>query len=321
MGDDGDGSDGAAGGVPASPSHASGGASGEAGGSESAPGRAGDGGGSGAGDANALDADGCGAEEKNCERSDPDCETHVNTVTTCGACDVSCTPNHGTPSCIDLKCVVQPGACEATFGDCDHDGTNGCEAALLSDSNNCGSCGRVCEGATPCTNGMCATVKYATATARIEDYPYFTQDRVFFPVLETGIAFVPRDGTSLPLTATQKDSTATISLTGDATNVYWLRYGAPGTIRRLVTSGDGDPAKANDDVGPVQRPYCCFSDEYRTPSILRSNATALSASLSFGTSRPPNAISALSSSSGLFWALPVQRSGLSSRSSENLPRV
>jgi hypothetical protein len=265
-----------------SPDGMDGGASGGlAGAGDEANGAASDGGNSGAatggeGGGNELDADGCGPATKNCERSNPDCETDVDTVTSCGACDVSCEQVHGKPTCEALKCVVKPGACDATFGDCDQDGTNGCETPLTTDPNNCGTCGRSCEGGTPCTNGMCAAVAYATASAALTDRPYFTAGRIFFSVANRGIGFVARDGTALPLTATEKDSSGPITLTGDADYVYWLRNTSPATIRKLATNAEGEVLKVNDNVGAT----------YNGFDLLRSNATALFFSWEVGYTAP-----------------------------------
>jgi hypothetical protein len=49
--------------------------------------------------------------------------------------------------------------CPSGFGNCDGDGTNGCEADLSSSPTNCGACGNVCNLAhavSECTFGRCA---------------------------------------------------------------------------------------------------------------------------------------------------------------------
>jgi hypothetical protein len=62
--------------------------------------------------------------------------------------------------CVANQCVVdmdagEAGACLAGWADCDTNQANGCEAYLFGDSNNCGSCGVVCGGATSCEAGTC----------------------------------------------------------------------------------------------------------------------------------------------------------------------
>lgn len=69
----------------------------------------------------------------------------------CGTCDTVCTgaPN-ATPVCSAGICGA---ICLAGFGNCDAD-SPGCETNLLSDRNNCGSCGNVC-ATTSCNGGQC----------------------------------------------------------------------------------------------------------------------------------------------------------------------
>jgi len=156
----------------------------------------------GAAGADPLDADGCPREVKNCDRTSSDCETDVSTVTTCGACNVSCQAIHGSVTCQNFRCVVPPGSCQTNYADCDNDGTNGCETSLLTDSGHCGSCGRSCDGGAPCTNGMCATVAVTPGLdaggAYINDI-YFSKDKVFWVTDDnTGLHFIDRAPPSLP---------------------------------------------------------------------------------------------------------------------------
>jgi hypothetical protein len=70
---------------------------------------------------------------------------------------VTCSAANGTAECNPANGTCQISACDAGFGDCDGDPTNGCETDLRSDAANCGRCGFVC-GATPgqiCVNGFC----------------------------------------------------------------------------------------------------------------------------------------------------------------------
>ena len=50
--------------------------------------------------------------------------------------------------------------CASGWGDCDAVAGNGCERPLASDGNNCGACGRVCDGG-PCESGTCRASGYA----------------------------------------------------------------------------------------------------------------------------------------------------------------
>jgi len=211
-----------------------------------------------------VDVDGCGKAMKNCEPSNPDCETSVDTVTSCGACDVHCDQVHGTPICQDSRCVVPAGNCEAGYSDCDEDGSNGCESALSTDPNNCGSCGRVCEGA--CQSGQCTPVVVVDIGSSIagEDV-YFTDDKVFFSSWNktgTELGFGARAPASLPGAPTWVATTSVDSLAGDAEFVYLLRnpYGSVHEIRKLAVDGQSPLLQVNEDVGGY--------------TYLRSNATA-----------------------------------------------
>lgn len=247
-----------------------GGAAGELGENSAAGDGAGDGGESAAGsggEAGGFDADGCGQSTKNCERSNPDCETSVDTVTSCGECDVHCDAVHGTPICEEFKCVVPAGKCEAGYGDCDNDGQNGCETALTSDSNNCGTCGRVCQGNTPCQASQCASVVVVEIGSSIagEDV-HFTANNVFFSSWDktgTELGFGAREPATFPGTPTWISATTSVqSITGDANFVYFLRdpFGSVHNIRKLAVDGTGLVAQVNEDVA--------------NSSYLRSNATA-----------------------------------------------
>jgi MYXO-CTERM domain-containing protein len=96
------------------------------------------------GDCNSSDTDGCESEIA----SDPN---H------CGACGNQCNMPHVIDSyCYKGVCCI--GTCETGWVDCDSIPGNGCEADLDGDTNNCGTCGHVCDydHATPeCNSGSC----------------------------------------------------------------------------------------------------------------------------------------------------------------------
>lgn len=69
------------------------------------------------------------------------CETSVTaSMEHCGACDTPCVSTNGNAVCGAGMCVL---ACTPGFGDCDSDGTNGCENTLDS-ATDCGGCGVAC---------------------------------------------------------------------------------------------------------------------------------------------------------------------------------
>jgi hypothetical protein len=86
----------------------------------------------------------------------------LTSATHCGTCATACAPLPGAAvSCLAGVCVL---ACTPGFMDCDGDPTNGCEAALDSDTNNCGACGVVCQKG-PCSKGTCKTQNDDAGTA------------------------------------------------------------------------------------------------------------------------------------------------------------
>ncbi len=86
------------------------------------------------------------------------CEADLNSnASACGACGNTCPvrPN-ATAACRSAMCAV---ACNAGFGDCDGNNTNGCELPIIADIRNCGSCGATCvvrpNSVANCAAGMC----------------------------------------------------------------------------------------------------------------------------------------------------------------------
>ncbi len=77
----------------------------------------------------------------------------------CGSCGFACSSINGTASCVSGNCQI---ACSPSYADCDENPANGCEAALQTDVNNCGTCGVACpgisNGTAVCSNGTCDAV-------------------------------------------------------------------------------------------------------------------------------------------------------------------
>ncbi len=86
-----------------------------------------------------------------CNGVDDDCDARVDE----GAIATSCRAIGGTATCSAGRCVF---TCDAGRGDCDGDGTNGCEATFATDVNNCGACGEECGVAGVCTAGTCDAI-------------------------------------------------------------------------------------------------------------------------------------------------------------------
>jgi hypothetical protein len=82
------------------------------------------------------------------------CEVDTRTSTAhCGACNTRCTPPNGTPVCTAGACAIA--ACNAGFGDCDGNASNGCEVDLRGAASHCGMCGNACPSR-PMAAALCA---------------------------------------------------------------------------------------------------------------------------------------------------------------------
>ena len=100
----------------------------------------------------------CAMGRGNCDGNAANgCETDLNTTAAhCGACGRACSLPNATTSCVGGTCRI--GACNAGFGDCDGNATNGCETSLTSSLTHCGACGRLCapsNATAVCTMGTC----------------------------------------------------------------------------------------------------------------------------------------------------------------------
>jgi hypothetical protein len=97
----------------------------------------------GTADCNAMPADGC--------------EVALGTsVLHCGACGRACVLANATAACAGGSCTIA--RCNAGFGDCDGDPSNGCEVDLARTPAHCGRCGVACgavNGAATCAAGAC----------------------------------------------------------------------------------------------------------------------------------------------------------------------
>ena len=96
----------------------------------------------------------------NCD-GDPSngCETPLNTLGNCGGCGTLCDRANATETCPGGVCTL--GACTGSFGNCNANPTDGCEAPLTT-TTNCGACAVPCAPANG--TGTCATTTCAVAT-------------------------------------------------------------------------------------------------------------------------------------------------------------
>ena len=96
----------------------------------------------------------CDALLGDCDAVPTDCETALTTLSDCGGCGVPCALPNASEECDTGVCRVL--ACDASFGDCDGDPANGCEADLRRNDAHCGTCGNACPAGQRCRPGGCS---------------------------------------------------------------------------------------------------------------------------------------------------------------------
>jgi hypothetical protein len=100
----------------------------------------------------------CNAGFSNCD-SDATNGCEVDTRTSmmhCGACGAMCPARaNASPACASGTCGV---TCNAGFGNCDSDPSNGCEVDTRTSGQHCGACGTVCGAGRSCVAGVCTVV-------------------------------------------------------------------------------------------------------------------------------------------------------------------
>ncbi|MBL8600508.1 MAG: hypothetical protein JNK72_01145 [Myxococcales bacterium] len=86
------------------------------------------------------------------------CETNLRASDQhCGACGAVCQRSNAQARCSDAVCRIT--LCSPGFDNCNGNDGDGCETSLVSDTRNCGGCGRLCvrNNAVPsCVAGACA---------------------------------------------------------------------------------------------------------------------------------------------------------------------
>ncbi|MFO0605271.1 MAG: hypothetical protein U0324_18980 [Polyangiales bacterium] len=100
----------------------------------------------------------CAAPLADCNGAGGDgCEVNTNTdVANCGSCGRVCNATNGAPMCSGGVCVSI--ACNAGFGNCDGNVSNGCEVDHRTSVNHCGSCGNRCvfpNATSSCVSSTC----------------------------------------------------------------------------------------------------------------------------------------------------------------------
>lgn len=176
-----------------------------------------------------------------CDGDPSDCETPLDTLIQCGACNVSCSDSHGDVACDAGECKMT--ACDAGYGDCDADGTNGCELALAEDDAHCGSCDRDCAAAgSTCNTSMCTPINLdPNASGFLSDFAggavYLMQSGAM-PVSNYTLVRIPVDGTARKTVWAAGGGIGAGALVADETDVYWAVSGNPPSVLKKAASAD-----------------------------------------------------------------------------------
>ncbi|MCU0693412.1 MAG: hypothetical protein MUF54_18635, partial [Polyangiaceae bacterium] len=120
----------------------------------------------------------CNPGYMNCDSKDANaCETDVNTdESNCGGCGEKCIAVRAAQA--ECKAGVCTLACVSLYGDCNSDGSDGCEHDLSSDTKNCGYCGRDCLSGTTCQAGYCVPRDMGGPGEEVVDFEV-AADKVF----------------------------------------------------------------------------------------------------------------------------------------------
>eukprot|EP01113_Clastostelium_recurvatum_P040305 TRINITY_DN6259_c0_g1_i4.p1 TRINITY_DN6259_c0_g1~~TRINITY_DN6259_c0_g1_i4.p1 ORF type:complete len:1216 (-),score=131.62 TRINITY_DN6259_c0_g1_i4:53-3700(-) len=94
----------------------------------------------------------CNIGYDNCDATDFNgCETQLNSLQHCGACNAPCARANAAATCSSGACAIV--SCNSGFANCNADGADGCETSLTS-INNCGACNVKCNP--PHGTGACS---------------------------------------------------------------------------------------------------------------------------------------------------------------------
>ncbi len=81
------------------------------------------------------------------------CVDTKNDPKNCLGCgNVCATPTNAVPICLPTGCSS---VCSPNFGDCNGDGTDGCETDLKTNASHCGKCLNACGDGGTCVGGTC----------------------------------------------------------------------------------------------------------------------------------------------------------------------
>lgn len=150
----------------------------------------------------------------------PYCSNLQADAMNCGACGAPCGAANGTPSCNGGKCSI---ACSQGYADCDNDPSTGCEVDTESDANNCGMCGKGCQGGT-CSNGACQPIVLASGQGGAFGIA-LDANNVYWTNLSSGeIRACAKSGCNNTPTTLASNQQTPYAVATDGSNVFWTSY-------------------------------------------------------------------------------------------------
>jgi hypothetical protein len=184
------------------------------------------------------DTNQCPSGFGDCDSTPGDCETPLNTVTACGACDVSCDGSHASIACTNGKCVIA--SCADGYDSCDGDASTGCETKLDTDRH-CGACLRDCTLAgASCSTGMCSAEQLSPNgqawEATYGGNAVFVMKVNASPVSHYTLTRIPTDGGAEKQIWDADAGVGDGVLYADATDLYWSVSGNPPSVLKKAVS-------------------------------------------------------------------------------------
>ncbi len=143
-----------------------------------------------------------------------DCVDFQNDILNCGGCGVVCSNFHAMPSCDSGVCKF---ACDALWGNCNADPSDGCEVSLIDSPMHCGTCG------TDCSTGTCFSGKCLKDLISADATCLLRADASFLYYIDTGSVLrkLSLAGGAPTAVATLAGMPSAMALGGGF--VYWIR--------------------------------------------------------------------------------------------------
>jgi len=201
------------------------------------------------------------------------CEASLKTVSDCGACGVTCTRAHATPTCSTGSCAI--GSCSTGWGNCDSTDSNGCETDTTSTVTACGGCGMTCSLAhatAGCSASACTVASCSAGWANCDSLASTGCERDMTTIANTCAAapnLVSASGGAAQICGNGTSNELTVPVTTFGEKYYKLR------LSRCGSCGVSDPTRATITlVSPAGMAYDLFVYSNTTCGTLFGSSTS-----------------------------------------------